>query len=184
MSDFVIRRSFTPAPSGLHRAVCVDAVNLGLVVHPQYGKKHMCALHFELSANMADGRPFTISRRFSVSLGKKASLRAFLTEWFGKDPGKSVDMEALVGKPAQILVVHTEKDGEVYANIKAIMPHTDAATALHQYTGPNPYIRFKNRPGYVPPTMDGEISDAEIAEKEARLEQAGMEGGVPLQGRF
>src|SRR5439155_4226203 len=66
------------------------------------------------------------SNNFTPTLNEKASLRKFLRGWFGRDLTQAeledFDTETLIGKPAQLVVVHQHKDGKVYANIAACTP--------------------------------------------------------------
>jgi hypothetical protein len=52
------------------------------------------------------------------------------------------DTESLIGKPAQLVVVHEHKDGETYANIVACTP--DKSNEPLKATGK--YVRVKDRP--------------------------------------
>ena len=77
-------RAFTPTPEGLHQAVCVDVVDLGLVDGP-WGAKPTVELRWELDlANEETGRPFLVSKRYTLSLNEKATLRQHLQAWRGR----------------------------------------------------------------------------------------------------
>jgi len=68
--------NYTPAPAGLHPAVCIAVVDLGLQQTP-FGVKPQILLQFELAdASMDDGRPFTLSRKFTAGLNKRGNLPA------------------------------------------------------------------------------------------------------------
>ncbi|HMJ91012.1 MAG TPA: hypothetical protein VK530_14415, partial [Candidatus Acidoferrum sp.] len=81
------------------------------------------------------------------SLNEKANLRKFLRGWFGRDLTKQemddFDTEILIGKTAQIVVVHEHKDGETYANIVACTPDK----SVEPLAASGKYIRVKDRQG-------------------------------------
>lgn len=137
--------NYIPAPEGMHDAVCVDFHDLGLM-DTQFGKKHKCIITFELSCPMEDGRPFTVSQRFNVSLHEKAGLRKFLKSWRGRDFTKEeldgFDTENVINAPAQIVIAHAEKDGTVYGNIATILK-ADPARKLKPS---GKFVRRKDRP--------------------------------------
>jgi hypothetical protein len=113
--------SYTPATEGSHDAVFCDVEDLG-VVETQYGKKHQVRIVWQLAAKMDDGRPFTIGRRYGLSLHEKSALFKDLKSYAKKAPPQNLDLETLIGKPCQILVTHTERDGSTYANVQAVLP--------------------------------------------------------------
>jgi len=113
--------SYTPATEGSHDAVFCDVEDLG-IVETQYGKKHQVRIVWQLAAKMDDGRPFTIGRRYGLSLHEKAALFKDLKSYAKKAPPQNLDLETLIGKPCQILVTHTERDGSTYANVQAVLP--------------------------------------------------------------
>ena len=113
--------SYTPATEGSHDAVFCDVEDLG-IVETQYGKKHQVRIVWQLAAKMEDGRPFTIGRRYGLSLHEKAALFKDLKSYAKKAPPQNLDLETLIGKPCQILVTHTERDGSTYANVQAVLP--------------------------------------------------------------
>jgi len=143
--------SFTPAPEGVHNAVCVDVVDLGNV-DGNWGCKHKCRIVWELSELMDDGRPFLASKQYTVSLNEKANLHKDLRAWRGKAftatelAGFNVD--AIIGAPCQIVITHQEKDGMVYGNVTAIIKGKKPYLAAV-----GTYVRVCDRPGYKAPEM-------------------------------
>jgi hypothetical protein len=113
--------SYTPATEGSHDAVFCDVEDLG-IIETQYGKKHQVRIVWQLAAKMDDGRPFTIGRRYGLSLHEKSALFKDLKSYAKKAPPQNLDLETLIGKPCQILVTHTERDGSTYANVQAVLP--------------------------------------------------------------
>jgi len=92
------------------------------IIETQYGKKHQVRIVWQLGLKMEDGRPYTIGRRYGLSLHEKAALFKDLKSYAKKAPPQNLDLETLIGKPCQILVTHTERDGSTYANVQAVLP--------------------------------------------------------------
>ena len=125
-----------PAPEGLHSAVCCDVVDMGLV-DTSYGTKELVRIVFQIAdLHPTTQKRLTVSRTFTNSLGKKAKLRQTLEAWRGKpftqkELDGTFDLEKLLGKPAQIQVVHAlGRDGQVYGNIEALVPLGKGMTPL------------------------------------------------------
>lgn len=160
--------SFVPAPDGLHGAVCVDVVDLGMVTG-QFGTKHKIRIVWEIDERMNDGKPFIVGKQYTLSLHEKAQLHKDLKAWRGKpftqEELDGFDVERVIGAPCQILIQHEDKDGVVYANVQAIT-RADKRTAL-QPSGQ--YTRVKDRDAQARATSqptEAEI-DAEIESGEA-----------------
>jgi hypothetical protein len=116
--------NFTPAPAGLHDAVCISVVDLGLQ-QSQFGIKPKVLLQWELPNVLTDdGKPYTISRTFGATLHKQGGLRPLLAAWRGRDftpeELKSFDIAGLLGKPVKLLIQHTTSaEGKTFANVQA-----------------------------------------------------------------
>jgi hypothetical protein len=90
--------------------------------------QHKVQLTFEIlddETRKDDGSPFTLSKRYTVSLYERADLRKALVSWRGKDFTAaeliSFDLTTVLGKDAFLSVIHEEKKGRTYANITAVM---------------------------------------------------------------
>jgi hypothetical protein len=117
---------FEPCPEFTGRAVCVDVTPLRKQ-QSQYGERDVFKIVFEVDLQKEDGGRYGVwSRNFTPTLNEKSSFRKFLRSWFGRDLSaaelKEFDTETLLGKPAQVVVVHETKDNELYANIAACTP--------------------------------------------------------------
>ena len=93
---------FKPHPEGIHPAVCVDVMDLGLVETDFQGVKKMVnkvKLTFESEALTEDGKRCTVFRSFSASLHPKSNLSTFLSKWRGRPvaPGESIELQKLIG---------------------------------------------------------------------------------------
>ena len=123
--------SFEACPEFTGKAVCVDVTPLRKQ-QSQFGERDVFKLVFEVDQDKEEGGRFCVwSHNFTPSLNEKANFRKFLRAWFGRDLMESemaeFDTETLIGKPAQLVVVHEHKDGQVYANIAACTPDKSGA---------------------------------------------------------
>jgi hypothetical protein len=104
--------NYVPPPEGIHSAVCVDVIDLG-IQDTEFGPKHKLRLTFELEAKQDDGSPFKVSKSFTASLHPKATLAGFISKWRGKPvaDGESINLEKLIGASAT-LVLGTWQNGD------------------------------------------------------------------------
>lgn len=181
MSYYVKKKQsdFIPAPEGLHYAVCVDVVDLGGVELSWQGQKSvkdMVRLVWQtedtISSGAKAGQPYMINRRYTSSNHKKATLRIHCESWRGKsftdEEFASFDLEKLIGVCCQIQLTHNTTDGNVYANIQAIVPAPRGRQPLKAVN----YTRVKNRDGYEPPKSALEIEGAE-QEEHGEIQEGG-----------
>lgn len=106
--------SYVQPPEGVHSALCVDVIDLG-IVDSQFGPKPMVRLNFELEAKMDDGKPFTVGKSFTASVNPKANLAKFLSKWRGKAiaEGEEIDLDKLIGANATLILgPWTSPDGQ------------------------------------------------------------------------
>ena len=120
-------KAFDPSPEFTGQAVCVDCT-VPKTVETAFGPKEQFKLVFEIGMLREDGSSFCVwSRGFSPSLHEKSAFAQFLKKWLGRPltaaEEADFDTEDLVGRSAEITVVHEEgRNGEVYANIALIRP--------------------------------------------------------------
>jgi len=123
----------------LHRAVCAFVFDLGLYPDPKWGKvTHRILIAWELEQKMADGRPFMLSKEYTLSLFEKSTLFRHLTSWKGQPLSaqelKGLDLETLVGKNCRLNVIHAvSHKGTTYANVDAVLPADKQAEPLKVY---------------------------------------------------
>ena len=122
---------FKPVPVGVHPAVCSAVVDIGVQpqTNPAYKPTRKLVLSWQLPVTLTDaGKPMTISATFTESMNKKANLRKFIENWFGKSfpndkAAESFDYSALLGRACMVNVVHKDgKEGKVFANVSAALP--------------------------------------------------------------
>lgn len=138
--------TFTPAPEGLHPAVCVDVIDLG-EQPTAWGPKEKIEIRWQLDeVNPETQRPFEVRSRFTNSLHEKAILRQTLETWrnkkFTAQELQGFDLEALIGVGCQIQIVHAPGDeGRVWANVQAVVPFPKGMVKLK----PRDYVREVDR---------------------------------------
>jgi hypothetical protein len=130
---------FVPHPEGIHPAVCVDVIDLGMVETEFQGQKRIVPklkLVFESEQKTEDGRSCVVSRRFTASLHPKARLAEFLGKWRGRPvvPGESIDLSKLIGACCTLVVSHQQNpQGRTFASIDAISKPTKKLKASGGY---------------------------------------------------
>lgn len=129
--------SFEPAPEGVHQAVCVDVVDLGLLDVTWQGVKkvqHKVNLAWQIAEDREDGKPFLVFKRYTLSLHEKAALRGDLESWrgrrFTRDDELGFDVESVLGANCLLNIQHREVGDRVYANIVSIMPLVKGMPAI------------------------------------------------------
>jgi hypothetical protein len=125
--------NYTPPPAGMHIARCYRLIDLGTQPKSYQGKptgearKIMASWELLGDDRMDDGKPFTISKSWFLSMHEKASLRKDLESWRGKpftaEEEHSFDVSKLLGAYCLLNVVQEAgADGNNYTQIKAITP--------------------------------------------------------------
>ena len=165
--------TFTPCPGGSHLAVCIDVVDLGLIVSNFGGvskSQHKIKVVWQVDEMRDDGTPFHASKRYTLSLHEKSSLRKDLESWRGRaftdDELFGWDVENVLGAPAMIAVVQEAKNGSIYSNVNAVMRPPKGVTGPKR---DDKYIRVKDRTPETavgntsePPEFDGHYTDDDI----------------------
>lgn len=139
-------KKWNNAPEGLHQAVCIDVLDLG-ICQSKFGLKAKVCVRWEIDLiDPGTGAPFQVQNRYTKSLNDKANLRKQLESWRGRkftaQELKGFDMDVLVGVNCQLQVIHNPgDDGKIYANVQTIVP-----AAKGQKLVPSAdYIRQKDR---------------------------------------
>jgi hypothetical protein len=122
-------------PEGIFAALCIDVMDLGAEEVEFQGVKSMkdkLRITFETDTKMEDGKPYTISKKFTSSLASKSNLNAFLAKWRGKAIGvdETIDLTKLIGANCTLVISHAQsQDGQkTYSNIDAISKPTKKLT--------------------------------------------------------
>lgn len=126
---------FEPAPPGLHRAVCVDVVDLGMV-EGKFGAKRKLKLVFQIEKRNKLKERFQARQSYTQSLMEGSNLRRDLKTWRGRDftpeEIKAFDVEKLLGVNCQLSLTHetSKSTGRVYAKVTAVLPAQKGAPKL------------------------------------------------------
>ncbi len=153
MSNMVLQckdsGDFKPHPEGIHPAVCVDVMDLGLVETEFQGQKKMVnkvKLVFESEQKTEDGKAnCTVSKNFTASLHPKAKLAEFLGKWRGRpvNPGETIDLAKLIGACCTLVISHQQNmSGKTYAAIDAVSKPTKKVAASGTYNPAETRQRF------------------------------------------
>lgn len=142
----VSESNFNPAPEGLHQAVCVDVIDLGMQPGFQQKPTHKIRIVWELGIiDPETHKRFQVRNQYSLSLHEKSNLSQHLESWRGRkfteiersgDPSTPdrrgrFDVEKVVGANCQLQISHTIKDGgRIWPDIQAIVPAPKDALRL------------------------------------------------------
>jgi hypothetical protein len=163
MPIYAKKKEYETAPAGLHQAVCVDVVDLGLV-DTGFGPQVKIKIVWQLAETNKKGYRFLVSQRYTPSLHKKSKLRPILESWRGKPftaaEEKSFDIESVLGANCQLSITHNMTDEATYANVSAVVPAAKMAQKLFAEN----YEREVNRPDYVLPRQPEETEPEEDAQ--------------------
>jgi hypothetical protein len=159
---------FEACPEFTGKGVIVDVTPLRKQ-QSQFGERDVFKVVFEVDMERDDGTRYCVwSKNFTPTLNEKSNFRKFLRGLSGRDLTKQemedFDTESLIGKGAQLVVVHEHKDGETYANIAACTPDKSGAPL----NASGKYVRVKDR---------GQKSEAGGQSGYRRAEQAGDNSG-------
>src|SRR6516164_6757425 len=130
---------FKPHVEGIHPAVCVDVIDLGLVESEFQGQRrlvHKVRVFFETEQRNEEGKNCIISKTFTASLHPKAKLADFLSKWRGRPvvPGESIDLAKLIGANCTLVISHQQNlVGRTYASIDAVSKPTKRLVASGGY---------------------------------------------------
>lgn len=135
ISETTQTREYKLVPEGSHLAICYGIVDLGTQKSNWQGEiKHQrqCRILWELhgedhdgnALTIEDGRPLSLSQRYTLSLNEKAKLRKMLVSWRGSEftdkELRGFDMRTIIGKACMLTVTHSHKDGRTYANVESV----------------------------------------------------------------
>lgn len=141
---------FEQIPAGAYVARLYKIVYMGTMVEqfgdePAKGVKKV-NLTWELltdvkgdKVTMKDSdKPFVISKMYTMSTHKKASLRADIEAWLGKrlteEEAREYQITDLIDDYCLIQVVHKESNGKTYSNVGSIMSTDDTPEGVNEAT--------------------------------------------------
>jgi len=127
-------KSFEQPTVGVVQAACAFVEDIGTHQSEYNGKpikRHQIVVCWELSEKMKEGdyagKPFMMSKFYTLSLNEKATLRKDLESWrgvsFTQNELAGFDVEKLIGANCLLNLVSAQKrDGSDTIKIAAIMP--------------------------------------------------------------
>ena len=118
-------------PSGTHQAVCQSVHDIGIqetTFNGETKQQHKVVIVWEVNERIAEGKfkgeRFVMSRRYTLSLHEKSTLRHDLASWRGRDFTDeelgTFDLEKLIGANCLLSVVETKKGDKTYTNIASV----------------------------------------------------------------
>lgn len=125
------RKEFHLLPADTYQAVCNDIWDIGFqktVFNDEEKIQHKIIIQWEVTEKIPsgeyEGKRFAISKRYTLSLHKKSTLRAHLEAWRGKaftdEELKGFDIEKLIGVNCMVSVIHNESGANTYANVSGV----------------------------------------------------------------
>lgn len=126
--------SFEIVPAGNYVARCYAMIEIGTVYDEHWDKyKKEVRISWELPNKKKvfhedkGEQPYSMHKRYTLSMSEKANLRHDLESWRGKgftdQEAKAFDVTKLLGVPCMLNVIHrTNKKGNPYATIGSISP--------------------------------------------------------------
>ena len=148
---------FKLPPAGSFLARLYRIIDIGTQTTEWMGKRKMqrkIIAMFELHGEdndgqplqTAEGKPLIVSKRYTLSLDEKATLRKDLEAWRGKaftqEELDGFNLEVLLGKCCMVSVTHSTYDGKEYANIAGISQVPSALKKLGEPKGVNELLIF------------------------------------------
>lgn len=122
-----MQNNFEQVKADTYAAICYGVVDLGTQFSQFYSKaSRKILIQWELpNAKMSDGRPFMISKRYTLASGTNSSLRKDLESWRGAafadaDFG-TFDIGKLLGVPCLIGVTVSDRSGVERSDVTSIM---------------------------------------------------------------
>lgn len=135
---------FKQVPAGMYTARCFRVIDLGTQKTQWQGKEkwsRKVLIQWELhgeddegnSLVTDEGKPMSVSKRYTLSLGENAQLRADLKSWRGRDftleELNGFDVKNILGAWCMVNVAHDTKDGKTYTNVASVTPVPKALRA-------------------------------------------------------
>ena len=157
---------FTPAPAGIHRAVCISYVDLGHQESEFNGEskiQNKVILMWELPDELIktdDGeKPYIVSKFYTKSLHEKANMRHDLVAWRGREftepELEGFDLDNILGKACQVNIIHETKNGKVRAKLTAVLPLSKGMNKPEPSVTPWRYDMAEDRMNFPDQLSDG-----------------------------
>lgn len=144
---------FELTPSGTFQARCYMILDLGTQESTLFDPTRKVKFVWELGELMKNGKPFSISKDYTLSLNEKANLRKDLEAWrnkvFTQEELDGFDVFNVLGAQCMLSIVHdTNGKGKAYAKIQSIMSLPKNTAKLEPV---NPDVKLCLEPSYYSP---------------------------------
>lgn len=144
------QQEFETVPAGVYIARCYRVIDLGtqdVVWDGNTKQQHKVMVSWELLGKPGGQeapkvtidekeQPFTIHKRYTLSLNENANLYKDLVSWRGKpfstEELQGFNLADIMGKYCQMQVVHKERDGNTYANVGSLMATTEKPDPVNE----------------------------------------------------
>lgn len=135
---------FEQPPIGTHVARCVKIIDIGTQRGEYQGKatiRRQCIIGWELPTELMTegelaGKPFTVSRFYTCSLGEKANLRRDLESWRGKsfteEELNGFEAKNILGKPCLLGLTPNAKGKTRVTGVMALPKGTQVPDQISQ----------------------------------------------------
>jgi hypothetical protein len=187
---------FDPIEAGVYHAICYGVVDLGTQFSQVYNNEtRKVLLMFELPTERiqvkGEDLPRAISRQFTLSLNKKATLRQFLESWRGRAFSDTelagFDLKNLIGVNCQLNIIHSNRNGKTYADVASATPLLKG-TEKRVLTNPPLFFSFDDNmelPEHMPDWVVERIQkSAEITGRSGpdiwQHDQSGADDSIPF----
>jgi hypothetical protein len=120
--------NFELTPAGNHIGVCYMVCDLGdqeTTFNGETKTQRKVRISWELPGElMSDGRPFSVSKNYTLSLSEKANLRKDLESWRGRaftdEELAGFDLFNVLGKACMVNVIHESANNKTYAVVASV----------------------------------------------------------------
>jgi len=152
--------NYERCPEGNHVAVCCAVVDLGrheeTFENKPVGLRRKLRVVWEIiDEAQSDGKPFRITKTYTISMSEKASFRKDLESWrgqkFTEEELGTWEIRRILSVGCMLNILHSEpKDGKVYANVQTVarLPKGMKAPATSE-----PHIYFSLEPDEFDPLV-------------------------------
>lgn len=137
---------FEQPPVGTHVARCIKIIDIGTQRGEYQGKatlRRQCIIGWELPNELMSegdhaGKPFTVSRFYTASLGEKANLRKDLENWRGRqftdEELNGFESKNILGKPCMLSITENDKHRVRVTGVMALPKGTPVPNQINPLT--------------------------------------------------
>jgi hypothetical protein len=160
-----------PIPKGTYQAVCYGVIDIGTQYSEIFdNESHKFIVLWEipkLKLKLKDrngGEKIvarTISKTYSLSIGKKSNFRADLISWFGQEPEDNYDPRTLLEQNCLLTIAHkvSQTTQKIRANVSSIAGLMDGMATLKPENSILSYIIEENGLDIIPSNIPTWIAD-------------------------